>query len=69
MKSNEILTALRSNVEGISEVAGVSWGVVYLDSARPAGCGKHAFAGFLSALEASGDYRRLDGDFGEVKMA
>ncbi len=64
-----ILVKARKHVESRStEGDGKVWGSFYLDSARPSGMNKHAFAGHLSALEASGLYRQMDGFFGEVLL-
>lgn len=57
-----VLEALLDNVEGYTErdASGVAWGSVYLDNARVAGMSPHAFAGYLSALTAEGQYRPMD---------
>lgn len=66
MTTTEILQTLRANAEGAPFNG---WCMVYLDNAIPAGMNRHAFAGFLSALTATGDYRPVDGfAFGEVKV-
>jgi hypothetical protein len=61
-------TAKRST-ESTTERNGQVWGSFYLDSARPAGMSAHAFAGYLSALEAEGLYRSMGDDcFGEILL-
>jgi hypothetical protein len=70
MNADTILEDLRENAESISnkDDAG-TWGMVYLDNAKPSGCNRHQFAGFLSVLESRGLYRSTgDSYFGEVLL-
>jgi hypothetical protein len=53
-----VLAALRAAREGEIENG---FSLVYLDNAKPAGMSRHQFAGYLSALEAAGTYRPVDG--------
>lgn len=66
MSKQATLEALRAAVESTSiHHDGTVWGGVYLPNA---GSG-HAFAGYLSALTADGDYRPTgDQFFGRVRM-
>jgi hypothetical protein len=63
MNAETILKALRDNSEGCTLVDkdGTEWRDVYLDNARPTSISNHQFAGFLSALEKTGDYKPVDG--------
>lgn len=64
-KSQEILTRLLQAVESKTEYSdGSIWGMVYLPNVG----NSHSFAGCLSQLKASGDYRPISADFGEVRM-
>ena len=64
-KSQEILTQLLLSVEGKSEYSdGSIWGLVYLPNVGD----NHSFAGCLSQLRRTGDYRPVSDDFGEVRM-
>jgi hypothetical protein len=67
MTAETLLVDLRKAVEATDiDADGSEWGTVYLHNV---GRG-HAFAGFLSALTARGDYRPTsDTHFGRVKMA
>ena len=67
-KTTEVLVALRAHVEGCKvELNGKPARDVYLDNARPNGMSVRAFAGHLSALQAAGLYKPLDGyAFGTV---
>lgn len=64
-KSQETLTRLLLAVESKTEYTdGSVWGQVYLPNVGDT----HSFAGCLSQLRKSGDYRPISSDFGEVKM-
>ena len=61
-----VLAALREHAESDD---GDGWWTVYLDNAKPSEMPPHSFAGYLSALEAGGLYRPVDGyAFGQVKL-
>lgn len=64
-KSQEILSRLLQAVEGKSEYTdGSIWGLVYLPNVGDS----YSFAGCLSQLRRTGDYRPVSDDFGEVRM-
>jgi len=64
-KPQEILSRLLQAVEGKSEYTdGSIWGLVYLPNVGDS----HSFAGCLSQLRRTGDYRPVSDDFGEVRM-
>lgn len=66
MDADMILKLLRQNAEDETQPG---WRLVYLDNARPSDVSPHAFAGFLSALEARGLYEVYDNfAWGVVKM-
>lgn len=68
---DKVLTALRANKEALEIIDGSNWGMVYLDNAKAdlKGISANQFAGFLSALKASGLYLPTsDAAFGLVKM-
>jgi hypothetical protein len=69
-QATQILNALRSYGESTTEYAnGDVWASVYLDNARPDNMTASQFAGYLSALQAAGFYKPVDGAyFGEVKL-
>jgi hypothetical protein len=69
-QATEILNALRSYAESTTEYPnGDVWASVYLDNARPNDMTANQFAGYLSALQAAGFYKPVDGMyFGEVKI-
>jgi hypothetical protein len=69
-QATEILNALRSYAESTTEKEnGEIWASVYLDNARPNNMTANQFAGYLSALQAAGLYKPVDGyAFGEVKI-
>lgn len=70
MNASTILESLRKHSESQSIESGRAWGMVYLDNARPSTISRHQFAGFLSALEGQGLYRKTsDPMFGEVVLA
>ena len=71
MKSMELLAALRRSAESEEiDANGDTWGLVYLDNARPDDMAPRAFAGYLAALKFSGLYRPYDHEaFGWVKVA
>lgn len=72
-KTERVLTALRSHVEGVSTDigTGAAWGCVYLDNAladlKP--MSRRSFAGHLSRLTEAKVYKSLGDDcFGEVLL-
>jgi hypothetical protein len=68
MSQEAVLQSLRKNAEGYKEIwDGVTFRQVYLDNAIPSGMSRHQFAGYLSALEKEGLYKKVDGFFGMVR--
>ncbi len=64
-KTQEVLSKLLLAVEAKNEYTdGSVWGMVYLPNVGDT----RSFAGCLSQLKASGDYRPMSADFGEVRM-
>lgn len=68
MDFDTLIAALRSNHESTSTDAAGTWGMVYLENARPESVNPHVFAGLLSSLTRLGYYRQCDGYFGEVLL-
>lgn len=65
MTKNQALQSLLDHVEAKDEYAdGSVWGTVYLPNVGDT----RSFAGALSQLKQSGEYRSVSKDFGEVKM-
>ena len=60
---SQVLTNLRDAAEEWVD----GWGTVYLDNVERAGLSPRAFAGHLSALEATGLYKSHDKVFGFVR--
>lgn len=70
MSFDELMAALSSASESTCTEGPNTWGMVYLDNARPTGFSRHAFAGLLSSLERLGYYRKTgDRYFGEILLA
>jgi len=68
-KTAEVLAALRRKQEGITIRDGASWGIVYLDNAKPREMTPRQFAGHLSVLQRAGLYISGEDDcFGDVRM-
>lgn len=64
-KSREALAHLLQAVESKTEESdGSIWGLVYLPNVG----GGLSFAGCLSQLKRTGDYRPISEDFGEVRL-
>jgi hypothetical protein len=66
-----VLTALRANTEGCSEVAkdGSEWKTAYLDNARPNTMTVTVFRAALRSLSMAGFYKPQDDKFfGSVKL-
>lgn len=68
-KTAEVLAALRAHTED-RPVAPGTWGMIYLDNARPADMSDKSFRSHLAVLSKAGLYKVVDGwAWGQVKMA
>lgn len=69
-KTAEVLAALRAHIEDRGFIKPGSWGMIYLDNARPADMSDKSFRSHLGALSKAGLYKVVDGwAWGQVKMA
>lgn len=67
---DQLRADLLNNKEGCvsTKADGSSWCEVYLENLPARGLSARQVAGYLSALQARGLYKRIDGTFGEVKI-